>query len=117
MQKTIHVGSASVVVEVADTETARELGLSGHAPLADGQGMLFVFDQDALWGFWMKDMRFAIDILWLDSSGRVVTIAANVSPDSYPQTFYPKMPARYVVELPAGYAAAHSIAEGAQFVL
>ena len=117
MQRTIQVGNNVVTVEVADTESERELGLSGHAPLPNGTGMLFVFDTDELWAFWMKDMQFPIDIVWIDAAGTVVTVAANVSPESYPTTFAPSAPARYALELPAGYAAAHGIAEGSKIVL
>src|ERR1043166_4776967 len=63
--KTISIDGAPVVVEVASTETQREQGLSGRSALPSGRGMLFVFDADAEWGFWMKDMSFAIDMVWL----------------------------------------------------
>ena len=111
------MGGVSVAVAVADTESLREQGLSGRASLPEGQGMLFVFDTDEEWGIWMKDMLFAIDIVWADAQGTVVTVANDVAPNTYPKVFYPSAPARYVVELPAGFAAAHSIAEGSKVVL
>lgn len=116
-QRTITIGPTAVVVDVADTEARREQGLSGRAGLAPGQGMLFTFDQEGTWGIWMKDMRFPIDILWANASGTVITLRAHISPDTYPQVFYPDAPARYVVELPAGYAASQGIAEGDKIVL
>jgi uncharacterized membrane protein (UPF0127 family) len=64
--------------------------------------MLFVFDKSDRYGFWMKDMHFALDICWLDDSGKVISIARNVSADSYPKAFYPKKPARMVIEANAG---------------
>ena len=117
VQKTIHVGQATVQVEVADTELAREQGLSDRAPLAQGAGMLFVFDQPDVWGIWMKDMRFSLDIIYADDQGMITTIIASVSPNTYPKIFYPSKPARYVVELPAGFVAAHDIATGDKIVL
>lgn len=108
----IHLDAHAVFVEVADTPSEREQGLSGHAPLLEGEGMLFVFDTDDSWGIWMKDMLFPIDIVWANAEGRVVTVVANADPASYPQIFYPTVPARYVVELPAGYAGRNAIAEG-----
>lgn len=117
VQKDIRIGDATVVVEVADIEAAREQGLSGRAALPDGQGMLLVFAERGDWGIWMKDMRFSIDILFADSAGNITTIYRNVSPDTYPKVFYPSTPARYVLELPAGYAAAHNVAEGDRIVL
>jgi hypothetical protein len=115
--KEIHLGAGAVSVDVADTEALREQGLSGRTNLPEGKGMLFVFETDGTWGIWMKDMLFPIDIVWADSSGAVLTVAAEVSPDSYPEVFFPSAPARYVLELPAGYAASHGIAEGAKIVI
>lgn len=110
----IEVGGVRVTVEVADTDALRVQGLSGRTALPEGSGMLFVFERDDAWGIWMKDMRFAIDILWADKDGVVTTIIASISPDTYPQVFSPALPARYVLELPAGFAAKHGIAKGAQ---
>jgi uncharacterized membrane protein (UPF0127 family) len=65
----------------------------------------------------MKDMRFPIDMLWLDANGRVVTLRGSVSPDTYPAVFSATEPARFVLELPAGYADRHSISLGERLVL
>jgi len=109
---------ATVQVEVETTEASREQGLSGRTSLADGHGMLFVFDSPGNYGFWMKDMNFAIDMLFIDASGKIVTIAANASPKGYhqnpPQVFYPATPVQYVLEVPAGFAAQNGITEGEQ---
>ena len=117
--QTIELKGQTVRVTVADTESARQKGLSGRAGLAADEGMLFVFAQDGEHAFWMKDMRFSIDILWLreslsTGSGQAVVVymAQNVSPDTYPQSFRPNVPARYVLELPAGYAKEHTVSIG-----
>ena len=115
--RTITIGGVSVAVDVADTESSREQGLSGRSDLPGGKGMLFVFDSDGLWGIWMKDMRFPIDIVWADVDGKVITVANNVAPETYPEVFSPSSPARYVLELLAGFAAAQGIVEGSQIVL
>ncbi|MSR70507.1 DUF192 domain-containing protein [Candidatus Kaiserbacteria bacterium] len=115
--RTILIGSTKVAVDVADTESLREQGLSGRAGLAEGEGMLFVFERDGLWAFWMKDMLFPLDMIWADAEGRVVTVAADVSPDTYPQTFAPSAPALYVLEVPAGFAAQHGVALGTKLVI
>lgn len=114
---TVHIGDATVLVEVANTPALREKGLSGHAPLGAGEGMLFVFGQDVTDGFWMKDMLFPIDIIWIDAEGRVVTVVPDATPESYPEVFYPTKPARYVLEVPAGFAQMHGIAEGTKVVV
>jgi uncharacterized membrane protein (UPF0127 family) len=117
-ERVITINNVSVTVEVADTDVLREQGLSGHAPLEPGKGMLFVFSQDDMWGIWMKDMLFPIDIVWINQEGIVITVAHNVLPESYPlQSFYPTAPARYVLELPAGYSDTYGIAEGVRAVL
>jgi len=110
--RTITIGGVSLAVEVADTEILREQGLSGRSDLRSGKGMLFVFDTDGLWNIWMKDMQFPIDIVWTDVDGKVVTVALDIAPETYPKVFSPSSPARYVLELPAGFAAAHGIKEG-----
>lgn len=114
---TVLAGSTTIAVEVADTHLSRRQGLSGRTTLPAGTGMLFAFEQEGDWGIWMKDMQFPIDIIWMDSAGAVITVAADVSPATYPNSFYPERPARYVLEVPAGYAAAHDIAEGSELVV
>jgi uncharacterized protein len=75
-------------------------GLSGTDQLPDGRGMLFDLGSDDYHGFWMKDMRYSIDIIWLDSSKTVVDIKRRASPASYPESFRPNHLARYVLETP-----------------
>jgi len=108
-----------VRAEVAATPALRQQGLSGHAPLQENEGMLFVYqeDEDGMQGFWMKDMLFPIDIIWIDTEGRVITIAKNIQPESYPEVFYPARAAQYVLEVQAGFADAHAIAEGTKVVV
>jgi len=108
----IRVADRDVMVTIADTPTMQQRGLGGRAGLGPDEGMLFVFSKDAPYSFWMKDMRFSIDIIWLSSTGTVITIASNVSPDTYPQSFAPTAPARYVLELPAGFARTYNLRVG-----
>lgn len=108
----ITIGGHSVRVTIVDTDAARERGLGGRTGLAPDEGMLFVFPQDGTYRFWMKDMSFPIDILWLDAEGNVLYIQPNLAPDSYPNTYGPTTPARYVLELSANYAAEHGITVG-----
>lgn len=108
----IQVAGQTIKVSIADTPDARARGLGGVKMLASGEGMLFVFDMDSKYQFWLKDMLFSIDILWLSSDGRVVDIRENVSPDTYPEVFTPNLPARYVLELPAGFARDNNVNVG-----
>ena len=109
---TLWIGDKSITVEVADTDEERTQGLSGRGSLGVGQGMLFLFEFAARYGFWMKDMKFAIDIIWLNDAWQVVGVERDVPPSSYPHVFYPPSPVSYVLELPAGQAAALGIDTG-----
>jgi uncharacterized membrane protein (UPF0127 family) len=79
--------------------------------------MWFVFESAGGWAFWMKDTLIPLDIVWVASDGTIVTIAAGVAPESYPKAFGPEAPAQYVLEVPAGFAARHGIAEGDKVVV
>ncbi len=87
---------------VRDTPATRAMGLSGREPLRENEVMLFAFPNVGTWGIWMKDMKFSIDILWLDREGVIVHIEKNVSPETYPAIFFPKNESLYVVELNEG---------------
>ena len=110
--RTIQLHGQTIRVSLADTPATRQLGLGGREGLAADEGMLFVFPSDGEYAFWMKDMRFSIDILWLAADGTIVTIAKSVPPESYPKDFSPTSPSRYVMELPANYSDSHEINVG-----
>jgi len=111
---TLILAGTSVRVAIADTEALREHGLSGYSGLAPDEGMLFVFPSDGTYSFWMKDMLFSIDMLWIDAQGRVVDIEKAVSPDTFPQAFTPDSPSRYVLEVSAGFSDKHTIVVGSK---
>ena len=102
-EKVLTIGTATLQVAVAQTVEQRVAGLSHWSSLAEGYGMLFIFDIDGTHGIWMKDMQFPIDIVWISAAMKVVHIERSVSPDTYPQTFLPPIPARYILEVPAEY--------------
>ena len=106
------IGDQTVRVTVADTPESRERGLSGRDGLASDEGMLFVFPNDEYHMFWMKDMLFSIDIVWLSRDKTVVDIAEDVSPDTFPSSFSPRALARYVLELPAGFVEEYTVQIG-----
>lgn len=104
-------------VTVADTPQTRSQGLSDQAGLTDHEAMLFIHDQPEISCFWMKDMRFAIDILWFDASGTLIYEKLHADPASYPESYCPPVAATHVVEVRAGWAKAHGITHGAQLKL
>jgi uncharacterized protein len=98
---------ASVTAELALTDAERAKGLMFRTKLLADQGMLFVFDQEGLHAFWMKNTLIPLDMLWLDPDRRVVHIERDVPPckaDPCP-SYGPARPALYVLELEAGAAA------------
>lgn len=106
--KVFLTGGQAVTAELAVTDEARAKGLMFREKLLADQGMLFVFEADGYHSFWMKNTLIPLDLLWLDAARRVVHIEADVPPcceDPCP-TYGPKIPARYVLELKAGSAAA-----------
>ncbi|MBI2097824.1 MAG: DUF192 domain-containing protein [Candidatus Vogelbacteria bacterium] len=105
-------GAGKLKIEIADDDIERSRGLSGRTTLAENEGMLFVFDAPGSYGFWMKNMNFPIDIIWLDEDWRIAGVTANVSPESFPQIFYPERPIKYVLEVKAGFARRQSIQTG-----
>ncbi len=100
-------------VELAVTPSEKERGLGYRDNLEAGHGMLFPYDRKDQYSFWMKGMRFPIDILWMDER-TVVDITANVPVTiSEPLPVYqPKVPVDKVLELPAGTAQRAGIAIG-----
>ncbi len=91
-------------VSVSDTSYTKMKGLSGRSPLKSNEGMIFVSETPEKSGFWMKDMNFSIDIIWIDENMAVTHIEKSVSPDTYPKIFYPDSPSLYVLEVLAGEA-------------
>lgn len=92
------IGATEYKLEVADTQEARVQGLSDRKSLAHDTALLFVFDESSVQCFWMKDMQFPIDMVWVDENWRVVHIERNVSPNTYPDEKCPEKPAKYVIE-------------------
>ena len=89
------------LLEIADSPAERAQGLSGREVPQD-YGLLFIFPEVGTPGFWMKDMLVPIDIVWLAEDFTIVGIAADVAPSTYPKTFEPPVPVRYVLEVAAG---------------
>ena len=100
-QRLVFAGE-EISIEIANTTISRAQGLSGRESLPVGSGLLFTFNSASTYGFWMKDMNFPIDILWFDSEKKLVDITRDISPDTFPETFYPDTPAMYVLETNVG---------------
>lgn len=115
------VGGATFHVELAITQEQRTQGLSGRAGLAPRAGMLFVFDEEGRYSFWMKEMRFPLDLVWIGPSTEgctVVDITHKAPPPAPGQDlaelplYTPVAPARYVLEVNGGETEAVGIRVG-----
>jgi uncharacterized membrane protein (UPF0127 family) len=102
-------------LSVARTTEDKARGLSGRDFLEPNTGMIFVFEQDDYYGIWMKDMKFPIDVIWLDDLKNIVDVKEGLLPDTYPTVFYPMALARFVVELESGFIETHQIIVGDHF--
>lgn len=101
---TITFGTQTYKIEIADTDDARSKGLSGRSTLARDEGMLFIFQTKDTYSFWMKDMQFPLDFVWLDGD-TVVDITENVPVPltaTYAPAFRPKQAVNQVLEINAG---------------
>lgn len=114
----VKVGNAAIEVEIAKTQEERKIGLAKYNDLPEGRGMLFVFDEkDVKPSFWMKDVKFPIDIIWIDND-EVIEITEKVpalvsSPPDYKIPKYsPKQTIDYVLEIGGGGAAKKGIKVG-----
>lgn len=113
-----------IPVSIADTDTEREQGLSGTVSLPADSGKLFVFDVPGNYGFWMKDMNYALDFVWISSDLKIVGITPDVAVATYPQIFYPVSPSgtgkpqvKYVLEVNSGFSTRHGLTVGEQLYL
>ncbi|HEY4496739.1 MAG TPA: DUF192 domain-containing protein [Candidatus Paceibacterota bacterium] len=100
----LEINGEKIGVYVALTDEERARGLSGLEALGVDEGMLFIFEEIGIYHFWMKDMLFPIDIIWIDDEFKVSEIIHNVGPETFPQLFRPQRPIRYVLEVNAGFA-------------
>lgn len=107
------IGDVKIKVEIVDDSAEMQKGLSGRESLDENEGMLFVFSQAGQPTFWMKDMKFPIDIIWIQND-EIVDIAPNlpVVAGEFLSTYEPKEPANYVLEVNAGFVDEHGIKVG-----
>lgn len=110
----VFLGTASVRVEVAQTQTELARGLQYRSSLAKDSGMLFIFPQNVEAMFWMKNTLIPLDIIWLDENKKIVHIEKNVPPCLQEQcpVYGPSEQVVYVLEVNAGFADANDIAVG-----
>ena len=113
----IQINGKKIKVGVSKTETEREAGLSRRENLCGECGMLFIFEQAKNYPFWMKEMRFNLDMLWI-SGNRVVKIVKNIPHEKGTgEVVNPQVLADKVLEINAGKSDEWGIREGDEIVL
>lgn len=111
----VEVKGQEFSLEIADEDKERVKGLSERNSLAENKGMLFVFDKKGKYGFWMRNVKFPLDIIYI-SDDTIVDIIKNAEPKSEDDTnipvFEPKTEANYVLEINGGLSDKYKIATG-----
>jgi len=110
--KQVKIAGQSIEVELALTDIARMEGLSGRNELGNNAGMLFVFDKPGKYFFWMKDMNFPIDIIWLGEDQNVIYIKKDAQPENFLETYGPEENAKYVLEVVSGFSDRNNLKMG-----
>lgn len=101
--KTITVGNQTFEVEIAQTHQERQRGLMFREKLKNGTGMLFLFEKENFYGFWMKNTLIPLDIIWFDKEKKVVDIQTLQACTEKPcDSHVPTTKAQYVLEVNAG---------------
>jgi len=108
----IFLRDVPVLVTPVVNPEERQKGLSGVTALPENEGMLFIFEEEGRYGFWMKDTLLSLDIIWINNNQEIVHIERNVRPESYPATYYSPVPARFVVEVNAFFTSTFNINVG-----
>jgi uncharacterized membrane protein (UPF0127 family) len=97
-------------LEVVSTAADQEKGLGDRSGMPKDTGMLFEFPAEDDRCFWMKDMHFSLDIIWVDAAKRITRLEHDLSPATYPRQYCSR--AQYVIELNAGEAARNNLRQG-----
>ena len=116
-QVNVTVNDLVLAADISATNEQRTQGLSVKDRLVENEAMLFVFGNEAEHTFWMKDMKFPIDIIWIDSDKTVVHIEHNLQPCSFEvlcPTYKPNDDSMYVLETVGGFAEKYGIVKGTQ---
>ncbi len=117
LQAKVTINGFELRVYLAVTNNQQIKGLSVKDYLKENEGMLFVYKQPSRQGFWMKDMKFPIDIIWLDNHGTVIDVNHDLQPCimTFPflcPTYIPDKDSLYVLETVSGFSKKHSIKIG-----
>jgi uncharacterized membrane protein (UPF0127 family) len=109
----VQVGGVTVIAEIADDDRDRTIGLMNRSSLPEGAGMIFVFDDEKQRSFWMKNTLIPLDMIFISANGTIVDITTMQPCKSlFCESYRSKQPAKYVLEVNAGFAEKHSTKVG-----
>ncbi len=116
--KILKIGSKEILVEIADTEFRKRAGLSNREFLPENYGMLFVYDKPDYYSFWMKDMKFPLDFIWIRNN-QIVEINEKIDPQTFPppKTLTPNEKVDMILEVKAGFVEKFNIKIGEKIFL
>lgn len=99
---------------IADTPARQAIGLMFRERLKNSECMLFIFNKPGSYGIWMRNMRFPIDIIWLDDCRKVISVKNAVQPAGSLEftTYHPSAAAKYVIEIQSGFIRQNKIKVG-----
>ncbi len=100
----------TIDIEIADSDSSRMRGMMQRTGFPDGTGMLFIFPAEEIQTFWMANTPVALDILFADADSQIVDIHKYTRPLS-PENVTSDQPARFVLEVPAGFVDSHGVIE------
>ena len=103
-KKEVAIQGRTIEVEISDTWEKRERGLMFREELCERCGMFFIFDEEKRHGFWMKNTKIPLDIVFIDRHNKVVDIhnAIPCNSSCHCKTYWPKEKAKYVLEVNGG---------------
>ncbi len=114
-QLNVTVNGQTLIADISSTDEQRTKGLAVKDRLNENQAMLFVFEEEAEHTFWMKDMKFPIDIIWMDANKTVVHVEHNLQPCNTVflcTTYKANGDSLYVLETVSGFAQKYGITKG-----
>ena len=102
----VTVGGVNLITSLSTTPDAQSKGLAIRDSLNENEGMLFIFETPQKYSFWMKDMKFPIDIIWINQDGKIVHIEKNLPPCVFLlpcPSYAPKDDSLYVLEVVSNF--------------
>jgi uncharacterized protein len=117
LKAAVSVNGFKLIADLALTQDQQIKGLAIRNQLNESEGMLFVFQHPSRQSFWMKDMKFPIDIIWLDANRSVVHVVPNLEPCPIRGDcpgYLPDRDSLYVLETSAGFSERHNVRVGTQ---